>query len=213
MKYILTKKRIKNIILRLDKNGNIKVSAPIWVNNDVIDRFVDSKKEWIESRKNIIKNNLPKYANGEKIVFFDNVYILNIILCNKNKVDLNNDILNVYTKDNTNVKKIESMINHYFTSLSNDYINSIIIKYSNAISRKVESVKFRNMTSRWGSCNVKNATITLNTILFRKPIICLEYVLLHELVHLVYANHSRDFYNLLESLMPNWREIKFILES
>ena len=105
------------------------------------------------------------------------------------------------------------MINHYFTSLSNDYINSIIIKYSNAISRKVESVKFRNMTSRWGSCNVKNATITLNTILFRKPIICLEYVLLHELVHLVYANHSRDFYNLLESLMPNWREIKFILES
>ena len=69
------------------------------------------------------------------------------------------------------------------------------------------------MTSRWGSCSTRAATIRLNTLLFKKPLICLEYVLLHELVHLVHANHSKDFYSLLESLMPDWYRIRAILES
>ena len=213
MQYLLTKKRIKNIILRLDKYGNIKVSAPFWVRNDVIDNFVDSKKEWIESRLNIIKNNLPKYISGEKIFYFENQYTLNLISSNRNKVDIIDNVLNIYSTDLLNTKKIEKLIFIFFSQLSNTYINEILHKYKNVINRDVKSIKFRNMTSRWGSCSTKAATIRLNTLLFKKPRICLEYVLLHELVHLIYANHSKDFYYLLTALMPNWREIKAILES
>ena len=213
MQYLLTKKRIKNIILRLDKYGNIKVSTPFWVRNDVIDNFVDSKKEWIESRLNIIKNNLPKYISGEKIFYFENQYTLNLISSNRNKVDIIDNVLNIYSTDLLNTKKIEKLIFIFFSQLSNTYINEILHKYKNAINRDVKSIKFRNMTSRWGSCSTKAATIRLNTLLFKKPRICLEYVLLHELVHLIYANHSKDFYYLLTALMPNWREIKAILES
>lgn len=209
----MTKKRIKNITLRLDKNGNIKVSAPIWVTNDVIDRFIESKREWIESRRNMIKNNLPKYISGEKIYYFDNVYTLNIISSNRNKVNIIDDVLNVYTRDVSNAKKIEKLIFDFFSRLSDAYISEILNKYKHAINRDVESIKFRNMTSRWGSCSTRAATIRLNTLLFKKPLICLEYVLLHELVHLVHANHSKDFYSLLESLMPNWYRIRAILES
>lgn len=213
MQYLLTKKRIKNIILRVDRYGNIKISAPIWVKNDVIDRFINSKREWIESRQNAIKNNLTKYINGEKISYFENIYTLNLIYSNRNKVNIIDDVLNVYTTDLLNTKKIEKLIFGFFSKISNAYINEILYKYKNVITRDVKSIKFRNMTSRWGSCSTRAATIRLNTCLFKKPRICLEYVLLHELVHLVYANHGRDFYNLLESLMPNWRKIRDILES
>ena len=213
MEYFLTKKRIKNIILRFDRYGNIKVSAPFWVKNNEINRFLDSKREWIESHQNLIKNNLPKYINGEKIMYFEDIYTLNLILSNRNKVEINNHILNIYARDLENPKKIEKMIFDFFIKRSNGYINEILSKYKNAINREVKYIKFRNMTSRWGSCSTRAATIRLNTLLFKKPKVCLEYVLLHELIHLIYANHGKDFYRLLESLMPNWREIKDILES
>ncbi len=213
MEYILIKKRVKNITLRLDKNGDVKISAPIWVHDELIEKFLDSKREWIISRQNIIKNSLPKYISGEKILFFENEYILNIIEHNKYRVEINDNILNIYTRDISNTSKIEKLINSYFVKLSDGFMNKSISKYSSVINRNIKSIKFRNMTSRWGSCNTKNATITLNTLLFRKPYICFEYVLLHEMVHLVHPNHSKDFYNLLESLMPNWYKVKMILES
>lgn len=213
MQYKITRKYIKNIIIRLDKYGNIKVSAPHYVKLYDINHFVESNRTWIESRQKILANNRQTYENNAKIPYFEKYYTLRLIQHSRHKILLNGDYLDMQIQDINNTKKIEKSILAWYSNQSKMLIQSIISKYSNAISRDVCSIRFRSMTTRWGSCNTKKATITLNTILFSKPAICLEYVLLHELIHLIYANHGVEFYRLLESLMPNWRQIKKILEN
>ena len=70
------------------------------------------------------------------------------------------------------------------------------------------NLKIREMKTRWGVCNVKTKTITLNSLLFRENIICLDYVIIHELSHLIYFNHSKNFWNLVEKYFPNYKEIR-----
>lgn len=213
MQYKIIRKNIKSIVIRLDKYGDIRVSAPYWIKLSDIDNFVESKKHWIGIRQERLKNNLQKYENNARIPYFETSYILKLIPNPRSKILQNGDYLEIWTPNFDDVKKIEKLILRWYNDKSKSDVCSIISKYQNAINREVSSIRFRNMTTRWGSCNVKKATITLNTTLFSKPKICFEYVLLHELVHLIHANHGAGFYNVLESLMPNWIEIKRILES
>ncbi|RAX51807.1 hypothetical protein CCY99_08380 [Helicobacter sp. 16-1353] len=213
MQYKITRKRIKNIIIRLDKYGNIKVSAPYWAKIIDINNFVESNKNWIETRQKKLINNIQRYENGIEISYFEHRYILKLMPYSKSRILQNGNYLEIWTPNIDDINKIEKLVLKWYISQSQDYIDSIISKYGNAINRDVCGIRFRRMTTRWGSCNVRKATISLNSILFSKPKICLEYVLLHELVHLIHANHSRKFYDVLESLMPNWRKIKNILET
>lgn len=213
MQYKIIRKNIKSIVIRLDKYGDIRVSAPYWIKLSDIDNFVESKKHWIGIRQERLKNNLQKYENNARIPYFETSYILKLIPNPRSKILQNGDYLEIWTPNFDDVKKIEKLILRWYNDKSKSDVCSIISKYQNAINREVSSIRFRNMTTRWGSCNVKKATITLNTTLFSKPKICFEYVLLHELVHLIHANHGAGFYNVLETLMPNWIEIKRILES
>lgn len=213
MQYKIIRKNIKSIVIRLDKYGDIRVSAPYWIKLSDIDNFVESKKHWIGIRQERLKNNLQKYENNARIPYFETSYILKLMPNPRSKILQNGDYLEIWTPNFDDVKKIEKLILRWYNDKSKSDVCSIISKYQNTINREVNSIRFRNMTTRWGSCNVKKATITLNTTLFSKPKICFEYVLLHELVHLIHANHGAGFYNVLESLMPNWIEIKRILES
>lgn len=213
MQYKIIRKNIKSIVIRLDKYGDIRVSAPHWIKLSDIDNFVESKKHWIGIRQERLKNNLQKYENNARIPYFETSYILKLIPNPRSKILQNGDYLEIWMPNFDDIKKIEKLILRWYNDKSKSDVYSIISKYQNAINREVSSIRFRNMSTRWGSCNVKKATITLNTTLFSKPKICFEYVLLHELVHLIHANHGAEFYNVLESIMPNWIEIKRILES
>lgn len=213
MQYKIIRKNIKSIVIRLDKYGDIRVSAPNWIKLSDIDNFVESKKHWIGIRQERLKNNLQKYENNARIPYFETSYILKLIPNPRSKILQNGDYLEIWMPNFDDIKKIEKLILRWYNDKSKSDVYSIISKYQNAINREVSSIRFRNMTTRWGSCNVKKATIILNTTLFSKPKICFEYVLLHELVHLIHANHGAEFYNVLESIMPNWIEIKRILES
>lgn len=213
MQYKIIRKNIKSIVIRLDKYGDIRVSAPHWIELSDIDNFVESKKYWIGIRQERLKNNLQKYENNARIPYFETSYILKLIPNPRSKILQNGDYLEIWMPNFDDIKKIEKLILRWYNDKSKSDVYSIISKYQNAINREVSSIRFRNMSTRWGSCNVKKATITLNTTLFSKSKICFEYVLLHELVHLIHANHGAEFYNVLESIMPNWIEIKRILES
>ncbi len=207
MQYEITRKYIKNLIIRLDKNGNVKVSAPHWVKNSEIERFVQSKQDWIQSRKRQIINNIVRYENGAQIRYFDESLRLKIIHNKKTKIQQNGDVLEIYTS----TSDIQKLVLSWYKMRSKDEIQDIIDKYKNTINREVAHIRFRNMMTRWGSCNHKRATITLNTNLFNKPKICFEYVLLHELIHLIHPNHGRGFYSILDLLMPQWKNARAIL--
>lgn len=212
MTYQLTTKNIKSITLRVDKNGIVKVSAPRRVSRAHIDDFVARHKEWIARKI----EGTQKYADGATIKYFDESYILQINFGAKNSVREAQNLFGEKTLeialtrlDSANIRK---MIFKWYRQKSQNLIDSTIARYKSAINREVRRISLREMTTKWGSCNYRNATISLNVALFRKPQICIEYVLLHELIHLIHPNHGKGFYAMLDSLMPHWREVKAILK-
>lgn len=230
MNYQLTTKNIKSITLRVDKNGIVKVSAPRHTSKEFIQNFVNKHSKWIESKL----QKIPKYANNEVICYFDKRYILQVRIAQKNSIVESQNILsektleialkmpNFYNATIPNAiseltphtiysEQIKKMVFKWYKQKSQNLIDSIITKYKSTIDREIKRISFREMTSKWGSCNYTKARITLNVSLFSKPQICFEYVLLHELVHLIHPNHGRGFYAMLDSLMPHWREAKMLL--
>lgn len=212
MTYQLTTKNIKSITLRVDKNGIVKVSAPRRVSRAQIDNFVARHQEWIARKI----ESTPKYANGAIVKYFDESYILQINFGAKNSVREAQNLFGEKTLeialtrlDSANIKK---MIFKWYRQKSQNLLWQIAQSYKSAINREVRRISLREMTTKWGSCNYRNATISLNIALFRKPQICIEYVLLHELVHLIHPNHGAGFYAMLGELMPNWREVKDLLK-
>lgn len=204
MHYQIITKNVKSLILRVDKNGIVKVSASKYHNREYIDSFVKQNLAWIENRL----QKIPRYESGSIVRYFDEQYILDISTAKRNSIVESNNILSLKVRDISHIKKL---IFKWYAKKSQPMLNSMLTMYKDRIGREARKITFKEMSSRWGSCNYHRASISLNTRLFSKPSICLEYVLLHELVHLIHPNHGKGFYSMLDSLMPNWREIKDIL--
>lgn len=212
MTYQLTTKNIKSITLRVDKNGIVKVSAPRRVSRAHIDDFVAKHKEWIARKI----EGTQKYADGAIVKYFGESYILQVRIAQKNSIVESQNLFGEKTLeialtrlDSANIKKL---IFKWYRQKSQNLLWQIVQHYKSAINRDVRRISLREMTTKWGSCNYRNATISLNIALFRKPQICIEYVLLHELVHLIHPNHGKGFYAMLGELMPHWREVKNLLK-
>ena len=156
--YELTYKDVKNINLRIKPDGSICVSA----NKRVPQKFIE---EFILSKAGFILKAQKKYENREKIRYFAEDEIRDVILdlCKK----------------------------------AYPYFEKKGIKYP--------QIKFRKMTSRWGSCHPAKGILTFNTNLMYAPPECVEYVVLHEFTHFLQANHSKAFYYELSAVCPDWK--------
>ena len=225
MTYQLTTKNIKSITLRVDKNGVVKVSAPRRVSRERIDDFVARNMEWIESKL----HKIPKYADNEMVEYFGERYILQVRIAQKTSIfetqnlfgekmlDItlkaqNAEQINAIQSHKIQSQKVKKLIFKWYRQKSQNLIDSIINRYKSAINREVSHIAIKEMSTKWGSCNFNKARISLSTALFARPQICFEYVLLHELIHLIHPNHGSGFYAMLGALMPNWREVKDLLK-
>lgn len=121
--------------------------------------------------------------------------------------------LKIRDKDNYVRKKrmVEGWIKEQTIIIYNEIANSI---YPSFAKYQVDfpTIRIRNMKKRWGSCQLKSSAITINSRLIEAPRHCIEYVMMHEFCHLIYPNHSKDFYLLLQVMMPDWKERKKKLE-
>lgn len=219
----ITRKKIKNIYIRITPPlGNIEISAPIRTSKKEIEEFIISKINWIKKNQENIKkhseNNILhknyNYITGEEHYILGKKYNLNIIYCKGiNKININTNSIDLYA-NKIGIKKLRKNILHnYYKKLLNNYIPSFINKWEKIIQVNVNNYKIRLMKSRWGSCNISNANINLNLELAKYPIECLEYVIVHELVHLLEASHNKRFYNFMDRFMPNWREYEKTLKN
>lgn len=209
--YELHRKNIKRISLRIDNNGIIKVSAPYFISKNVINNFVSQNKKWIEKKL----DSIVKYNDGCVIYYLGKPYIIKNIYGNTNKLiesSFKDNILYIYLKNINDNRISRNIIFQWYKEKSSELLKKIINKYKFYIKREVNSIKLRAMTTRWGSCNYVSANITLNIKLLGKDILLVEYVLLHELIHLIHPNHGINFYKTLDLLMPNWRELNMQLK-
>lgn len=214
IEYTLIRKSVKNINMRIKKEGTILVSANNKVPVSYIDSFVLSKQEYIfeilDKYKEQEDQQQPmQYVTGEKISILGKSYILQVIKYERELVEMNDKYIFLFAKDISNLKRKERILlnwlRQYQTKLFEQICREIYPEFER-MGIEYPVIKIRKMTSRWGSCATRRGFITLNSKLIEVPRECIEYVAVHEFSHFIHPNHSRDFYALVETIMPDWKE-------
>lgn len=223
---IIEYKKIKNIYIRVKSDLNIYVTAPKRVSKKYIYELVANRKDWIEERKeNIKKKNSydigkKELINGDKIYYLGKCYELNILKSKKENIIINEHIINMYVNIKEDEKFIDVNIKRKYKLLETWYkeealklFDTLLKKYCLIMALEIKGFTVKKLKSKWGSCDTLKKHITLNLELMKYPIIVSEYIVIHELAHLIEANHSKKFYEIIKKYMPEYKKVKKILNS
>lgn len=209
----VNKKKIKNMYLRVSRqDGKVSISAPLRTKDEAITRFAVSKLEWINNQIKKLENRRTPteldYVEGEIHYVWGEPFSLVIKHQNKSSVEIKDNKLILTThKESTNLQREKLLIEWYRDQLK-ECLPKLFEKWQAIIGVRVESVRVRNMSTRWGTCNTRDKRIWINLQLAKRPLNCLEYVVVHELVHLLEGSHNAVFKGYMDQYLPNWREIK-----
>jgi len=212
----LTKKNIKNLHLSVHPpDGRVKISAPQYMDTDTIRLFAISKLSWIrkQQKKFINQERQPEreYVSGESHYFLGQRYLLNVIYTNKRKQGVeirNKKYIDLYVRENTPKYLRERAMTEWYRRELKKLIPTIIAKWEPIIGVEVNEFGVKKMKTRWGSCNPKAKRIWLNLELVKKSPTCIEYVVVHEMTHLLERKHNERFIAYMDKFLPNWRAIK-----
>lgn len=210
----VNRKNIKNLHLSvLPPYGKVRVSSPMHLSDESISMFVRTKLGWIKKQKEKFdiqpRQSERQYVSGETLYVFGQQYFLRVEYSYKgNSLVLSgNDAILTVRKEST-VKQRESYVNEWYRELLKEKISLYLPKWEKTTGLHCDSWRTKYMTTRWGTCNIEKKRLWFNLQLAKKPLECLEYVILHELAHLKEKTHNKDFVAILDSYMPNWREVK-----
>lgn len=210
------KKDIKNMHLYVKPpNGKVMVSAPLAMSDEAIERFVRTKTSWI--KKQVAKfDNQPRqsereYVSGETLYVWGKQYYLQTRFGNKNSLVLTGDKAVLTVRKESTAEQREGFVREWYRELLKAEVARLLPQWEKTTGLKAKGWQTKYMTTRWGTCNTKTGKIWLNLQLAKKTPECLEYVILHELVHLVEKTHNEHFVSLMDKFMPMWREIKVTL--
>lgn len=219
--YLLERKKVKNLNLRVRKDGSVFVSANAMVPCEEINKFILRKSTYIlkaigHFREMAQHKPRPKeYVSGETFYVQGRELRLKVIQAEKNAVSSDGVYIFLNVKEIDDFEKKRRLMIRFWdwqckTVFSDvmEYLYPLVKKYG--IEKPI--LKIRKMETRWGSCLAKKKTIILNKQLLEAPRNCIEYVMMHELCHLMYPNHSREFYSFLTMLMPDWKDRKVYLD-
>lgn len=218
IEYVLNRRAKKNINLRIEQDGTLYVSAPKRITIKELETNILKKLDWILTTKEkillresyISKNEIK---NGNEIYFKGIKFIIEININGKNEIYLlgNKIIINSKQNDNEHIKK---MFNKWMYAEAMNTFECIVDKFIYVLAEynlKKPEIHIRKMKSRWGSCIPSKNEIILNLNLVHAPLSCIEYVVLHELSHFIRSDHSKEFYDILSSKMPDWEVRKKML--
>ena len=219
--YNLERKNVKNINLRIKADQSIYMSANNCVSDDVIEDFLKEKADYIlkalDHYAEIAKYapSPKQYIDGESFKILGHDHRLKVVQGKRNTVESDESYITLTVKDPSNVelkkKTMDKWLNNYCKEVLLAVCESIYPKFQK-YDIEFPKLRFRNMVSRWGSCQAKRKIITFNFLLIEAPLSCIEYVVTHEFTHFLQPNHSKKFYNQLAMFMPDWQERKTMLE-
>lgn len=207
----ITQKKMKHLRLRVcPPMGCVKVSAPKRMSLETIRKFVASKLDWIQHQQNKIASRpyemQKEFIDGESHFYNGEQYTLKIIEKNATpRVTLSDDHLIIQVRYGADKEKRKSVLDSWYRQQLIEKINNLMPKWESIINVSVSKFTIQKMKSRWGSCSIKSRSIRMSLALATKSPDCLEYVLVHELTHLLEASHNKRFYLLMDQFLPNWR--------
>ena len=214
--YTLNKTKRKTIGIIVGKNGEVKVHAPFCVSKKQVCEVVQKKKDWIVKKVNEVterKSNsvYRQFISGEKFLYLGKEYTLKIVErdLGKSEVLIQGDTMAVHISQGLSGESRkqaikEALVKWYRMSFA-EIVNERIKKYTLQLNLAPCKVVIKDQKTRWGSCS-KKGNINLNWRLVMAPTDIIDYVVVHELCHLKVMNHSKDFWNLVKSILPNYTE-------
>lgn len=212
----VTRKRIKNMYIKVTPpNGDVLVSIPYRASETEVSNFISSHELWIKKHvSNIrererLKPQPNQYKNGESVELLGALFPLSIIEIDKKpSAVFESGIVILYVRHNSTYDERALLMRKLYCDILEQILPELILKDEAIVGKHANEWRFRDMKTRWGVCNVQHCRITLNTRLAARPKECIDYVIIHELTHLIEKSHSAVFKAYLDKFCPNWRIIR-----
>jgi predicted metal-dependent hydrolase len=212
-------KDIKNIHLSVyPPAGKVRISAPSRMTLDTIRVFAISKLSWIKQQQEKLRGQereTPReYLDRESHFVWGKRYLLKVIECDEApSIELKHNRMLLRLRSGTSGNKKQAVVEAWYRKQIKEAGPPLIAKWEPVIGVKVEKFFVQKMKTKWGSCNSASRSIRLNTDLAKKPSQCLEYIVVHEMVHLVVRHHNHQFSSVMDKCLPGWRLLRQMLNN
>lgn len=216
----IVRKNIKNIHLAVyPPDGKVRISVPQNITDDNVRLAIVSKLSWIKKRQEEFAKQ-PRQAerifiSGESHYYQGKRYILEVVERHgKHSFQLkSNARMRLQVHPGTTKENRALVVNDWYRKKLKNDISRLLEKWQPVIGKKVLSWGVKKMKTKWGSCNVADRRIWINLELAKKSPECLEYILVHELVHLHESHHNENFKRLMDRYLPHWQKSRDALKS
>lgn len=216
------RKKIKNVHLKVFRSLDVVLSVPVQVPDEWINSFLGSRQNWVDEQITKYKktsgfNNLIDIRNGSSIQYLGKDMRVYKEASLTNRIEVDEKRINLFVTEVANEQLIQKMFGKWWRQTAAKIYQQEVDYYYDTVFRKYgidkPVISIKKMKTLWGSCTATKNKITLNEYLLKANIRCIQYVVLHELSHLLYPNHNSDFYNFMTIQMPDWQERKKQLDS
>jgi len=213
----VVRKDIKHMHLSVHPpDGRVQISAPKRMDEKAVRSFAVSKLKWIKrhrARFKKQKRQLPlKYISGERHYFIGKRYVLNVIYQSpslQNKVKIRSEkYLDLYVRKGSHKEQRKRVLTEWYREQLKDMIPDLQKKWERKIGVRVKEWRVKKMKTKWGTCNLTAKRVWLNLELAKTPPHCLEYILVHELVHFLEPYHNSRFAAYMDKFLPEWKSIE-----
>ncbi len=207
-------KKIKNIHLSVyPPDGRVRIAAPLRMDLDTIRVYALSKLKWIkkqQAKQRAQAREAPReFLNRESHYYNGKRYLLKVVEVEAApRIELKHSTLILYVRPGTNTEKRQRILDEWYRAQLKMILPALIEKWEKTLNVKVNAFGIKKMKTRWGSCNCEAGRIWLNLELAKKPPECLEYVVVHEMVHLLERKHNETFAAYMNEHLPKWRFYK-----
>ncbi len=193
--------------------GRVHISAPMHMGLDALRAFAISRLSWIKAQQHQMRTQLREpeheYLNRESHQVWGRRYLLKVIEVDAAPaVELKHSTLILYVRPGSDDARRQALLESWYREQLRAKLPALLAKWQPLMGVEVRRIFVQRMKTRWGSCNSAAGSIRLNTDLAKKPSENLEYILVHELAHLIEPTHNARFLSLMDKLMPNWRQLK-----
>lgn len=211
----VVRKDIKNMHLAVyPPTGRVRIAVPLRIDDEAVRLFAISKIGWIrkQQRNFVAQDRLQprQYKERESHYFQGKRYLLRIIEHDAPPVVVlkTKTYIDMYVRPNTSPEQRESILTEWYRMELKKLIQPILGKWENQIGVTVSQWQVKQMKTKWGTCNIEEKRIWINLELAKKPLHCLEYIVVHEMIHLLERHHNDRFLFLMEKFMPQWKAYK-----
>src|SRR5690349_2066332 len=211
------KKDIRNVHLSVyPPAGRVRISAPLRMDKDTIRVFAIAKLAWIRKQQRKLREqereSEREYLNRESHYLWGKRYLLRVVEKDAApSVELKHSVLVLNVRPKASDAKKQEVLERWYRDQIKKNVPRLIAKWEPLIGVNVRNFYVQRMKTKWGSCSASAGTIRLNSELAKKPRECLEYIGVHEMVHLLERTHNRRFMSLMEQFMPRWQSHRDLL--